>query len=101
MGQKSVHLEAMREINVSKQEIPDTSLNVAFLTMRVRAPNTDDWEKMSHLMEYLRGNKINLLYQVANTMGCRRGISTRRWRCNQTCAVTKEVNWRWVEDLPL
>ncbi len=34
---------------------PDTCLAIAFLTMRVRAPNTDDWEKLCHLIKYLRG----------------------------------------------
>ncbi len=30
--------------------------SIAFLTTRVRAPDTDDWEKLCHLMEYLRGD---------------------------------------------
>ncbi len=41
---------------VTKRARPDTCLAIAFLTTRARAPNTDDWEKLSHLMEYLRGN---------------------------------------------
>ena len=57
MGQRSAHLEAAIEINASKQAILDTSLSVAFLTTRFRATNTDDWEKVSHLMEYLRGSR--------------------------------------------
>jgi hypothetical protein len=40
---------------VRKQARQDTILSVAFLTTRVRAPDTDDWEKVSHLMESLRG----------------------------------------------
>ena len=32
----------------------DTSLRVEFLTMRVGAPNTNEWEKISHPMEYVR-----------------------------------------------
>ena len=42
---------------ISKRARPDTSLSVAFLTTRVRAPDTDDWGKLSHLMEYLRADK--------------------------------------------
>jgi hypothetical protein len=38
-----------------KRARPDTCLAIAFLTVRVRAPNTDDWEKLCHLLEYLRG----------------------------------------------
>ncbi len=41
---------------VTKRATPDTCLEIAFLTTRVRAPDTDDWEKLCHLMEYLRGN---------------------------------------------
>jgi hypothetical protein len=49
---------------------PDKCLSIVFLTTRVRAPNEDDWEKLRHLMEYLRrdhawplvlGAKINEL----------------------------------------
>ena len=32
----------------------DTSLGVAFLTLRVRAANTNEWEKVSHPIEYIR-----------------------------------------------
>jgi hypothetical protein len=43
-----------------------------FLTMRNRAPDTNDWEKLCHLMEYLRGGAIiiDLLFYVLTTMGC-------------------------------
>jgi hypothetical protein len=39
---------------VTKRARPDTCLSVAFLTTRVRAPDRDDWEKLRHLIEYLR-----------------------------------------------
>ena len=42
---------------VTKRARPDTSLAIAFLTTRVKAPDTDDWEKLFHLMEYLRGDR--------------------------------------------
>jgi hypothetical protein len=39
---------------VTKRARPDTSLAIAFLTMRVRAPATDYWEKLCHLVDYLK-----------------------------------------------
>ena len=36
----------------------ETSLGVEFLTVRVRAPDTNEWEKMSHLIEYSRGTPV-------------------------------------------
>ena len=53
------HKIVAKVLCVSKRAIPGTSPSVAFLTMRVRSPNTDDWEKLKliHLMEHLRGNK--------------------------------------------
>ncbi len=33
------------------------SLAIAFLTTQVRAPDIEDWEKLCHLMEYLRGDR--------------------------------------------
>ena len=41
---------------ISKRARTDTSLSVVFLTTRVRAPDTNDWGKLSHLMEYLRAD---------------------------------------------
>ena len=53
----SFHTVVAKLLYISKQARPDTSLSVAFLTTRVKAPDTDDWGKLSHLMEYLRANK--------------------------------------------
>ena len=53
----SFHTVVAKLLYLSKQSRPDTSLSVAFLTTRVRAPDTDDWGKLSHLMEYLRADK--------------------------------------------
>ena len=38
----SFHAIVPKILYVSKQARPDTSLSIAFLTTRVRAPNTDD-----------------------------------------------------------
>jgi hypothetical protein len=49
-----VHTIIAKTLYVTKRARPDTWLSIAFLTMRVRAPNIDDWEKLHHLMEFLR-----------------------------------------------
>jgi hypothetical protein len=50
------HTIVAKTLYVTKRARPDTCLAIAFLTTRVRAPDTNDWEKLCHLMEYLRGN---------------------------------------------
>ncbi len=50
------HTIVAKALYVTKQARPDTSLAIAFLTTRVKAPDTDDWEKLCHLMEYLQGD---------------------------------------------
>ncbi len=39
---------------VSKHARPDVSTALAFLMTRVRTPDVEDWDKLCHLMEYLR-----------------------------------------------
>jgi hypothetical protein len=51
------HLVA-KTLYVSKRARPDVSTAIAFLTTRVRAPDINDWRKLSHLMEYLRVNRL-------------------------------------------
>jgi hypothetical protein len=53
----SFHMIVAKTLYVTKRARPDTCLNIAFLTTRIRAPDTDDWEKLCHLMEYLRGDQ--------------------------------------------
>ncbi len=48
------HTIVAKTLYATKRARPDTCLSIAFLTTRVRAPNRDDWEKLRHLMEYLR-----------------------------------------------
>ncbi len=50
------HTIVAKTLYATKRARPNTCLAIAFLTTRVRAPNTNDWEKLCHLMEYLRGN---------------------------------------------
>ena len=45
----------------NKRARPDTCTAIAFLATRVRTPNEDDWDKLIHLMLYLRGtSKLSL-----------------------------------------
>jgi hypothetical protein len=50
------HTIVAKTLYVTRRAGPDTCLSTAFLTLttRVRAPDIDDWEKLHHLMEYLR-----------------------------------------------
>jgi hypothetical protein len=50
------HIIVAKTLYVTKRARPDTCLAIAFLKTRVRAPNTNYWEKRCHLMEYLRGD---------------------------------------------
>jgi hypothetical protein len=45
------HTVVAKLLYIGKQARLDMSLSVAFLITRVRAPDTDDWGKLSHLME--------------------------------------------------
>jgi hypothetical protein len=45
-----------KTLYVTKRARPNTCLAIAFLATRVRAPDTNDWEKLCHLLEYPRGN---------------------------------------------
>ena len=53
----SSHLIVAWVLYVIKRAIMGTSLGVEFLTMRVRAPNPNEWEKVSHWMKYSRGSQ--------------------------------------------
>jgi hypothetical protein len=48
------HTIIAKTLYVTKRARPNMCLSIAFQTTRVRAPNKDDWEKLRHLMEYLR-----------------------------------------------
>ncbi len=53
-GATAFHNLVAKTLCVSKRARPDVSTAIAFLTTRVRAPDVDDWRKLSHLIEYLR-----------------------------------------------
>jgi hypothetical protein len=58
-----------KALYVTKRARPDISLAIAFLTTKVRSPNTKDWEKLCHLMEYLRGDRDRPLILGADNEG--------------------------------
>jgi hypothetical protein len=63
------HTIVMKALCVTKRARPDISLVIAFLTTQVRSPNTEDWEKLPHLMEYLRGDRERPLILGSNNEG--------------------------------
>jgi hypothetical protein len=63
------HTIVAKTLHVTKRARPDTCLAIAFLTTRIRAPNTDDRDMLCHLMEYLRGNHDQSLVLGADNDG--------------------------------
>jgi hypothetical protein len=63
------HTIVAKTLYVTKRARPDTCLSVAFLTTKVRAPDRDDWEKLRHLIEYLRIDNIRSLVLGADNDG--------------------------------
>ena len=63
------HTLVAKTLYSTKRARPDTSTAIAFLTTRVREPDLDDWNKLTHLMKYLRGTKELPLVLSANKNG--------------------------------
>jgi hypothetical protein len=63
------HTIIAKTLYVTKRARPDICLSIAFLTTRVRAPDKDDWEKLRHLMEYLRKDHTQPLVLGAKNNG--------------------------------
>ena len=66
---KAFHNITAKGIYVAKRVRPDISLSIAFLTTRVKGPDTDNWRKLCHLVEYLRSTCGLPLILVANGTG--------------------------------
>jgi hypothetical protein len=49
------HNLVAKTLYATKQARHDTCTAIAFLTTRVQAPDKDDWNKLTHLMKYLKG----------------------------------------------
>jgi hypothetical protein len=63
------HTIVAKALYVTKRARWDINLAIAFLTMPVRSPNIEDWEKLCHLMEYLRGDRDRPLILGADNEG--------------------------------
>ncbi len=63
------HTIVAKTLYVTKRARPDMCLSIAFLTTRVRAPDKYDWEKLHHLMEYLKRDRARLLVFGAKNNG--------------------------------
>jgi hypothetical protein len=63
------HNLVAKTLYATKRARPNTCTAIAFLTTRVRAPNKDDWNKLTHLMKYLRGTRMLPLILSANGTG--------------------------------
>ena len=66
---KAFHNIVAKALYVTKRARPDISLAIAFLTTRVREPDVDDWKKLRHMVEYLRGTHDLPLVLGANDTG--------------------------------
>ncbi len=80
------HTIVAKTLYVTKRARPDTFLAIAFLATRVWAPVTDDWEKLYHLMEYLRGNSDRPLNLGADNNGLLMWYVDASLACIQTYA---------------
>jgi hypothetical protein len=63
------HNLVAKTLYATKRARPDTCTAIAFLTTRVQAPDKDDWNKLTHLMKYLRGMCMLPLILSANRTG--------------------------------
>jgi hypothetical protein len=75
------HNLVAKTVYATKRAKPDTCTAIAFLTMRVREPDKDDWTKFVHLMRYTRGTYTMPLILSAN------GSGTLRWWVDAFFAV--------------
>jgi len=70
---------------LAKRGRPDILLAVSYLTMRVKAPNTDDWKKLLRVLGYLKGT-IDLVL----TITCK-DLSVLNWYIDGSYAVHEDM----------
>jgi hypothetical protein len=68
-GATESHSLVAKTLYVSKHARPDVSMAIAFLSTRVRAPDINDWRKLSQLIEDLRVDRLCPLILSANGSG--------------------------------
>jgi hypothetical protein len=75
------HNLVAKTLYATTQARPDTCTAIAFLAKRVQAPDKDNWNKLTHLMKYLRGMRMLPLTLSAN------GTGILKWWVDATFAV--------------
>jgi hypothetical protein len=82
---KEFHHLVAKTLYATKRSRPDTCTPVAYLTTRVRDPNTNDWDKLSHMVKYLRGTKEMPLTLSASNAG------VLKWWVDRSFAVHPDM----------
>jgi hypothetical protein len=85
------HTVVEKTLYVTKRARLDTGLAIAFLTTRVRAPDTNDWEKLFHLMEYFRGDQDHPLILSGKNDGVLMWYIDAAFAVHPTCVDTLVV----------
>ena len=62
------HTNTAKLLFLSKRARPDVQTTVAYLTTWLRAPDEDDYKKLSHVMKYLRGSIDKILTLEGDVM---------------------------------
>ncbi len=81
------HTIVAKALYITKRARPDISLVIAVLAMQVRSPEIEDWEKLRHLMEYLRGDRERPLILGTDNEGM------LVWYVNASFAVHPNMQW--------
>ena len=80
-----MHNMVARGLFLCKQARPDIQTVIAFLTTRVSQPDIDDWKKLQHLINYLRGTKELCLILNSD------GTNIIKWYVDAAYAVHKDM----------
>jgi hypothetical protein len=81
-SQTAFHHLVAKTLYISKRARLDVSTAIAFLTTRVKAPDIHDWRKFSHMMEYLRVERLRPLILSAKD-----GSGVLMWYVDASFAV--------------
>jgi hypothetical protein len=95
------HNLVAKTLFATKRARPDTCTAIAFLTTRVRAPTTDDWRKLAHLMKYLRGTRNMPLVLSADGSGVLKWWVDASFAVTQICVDILVAGFPWVKAFQL
>ena len=82
---QTFHTITARTLFCGKQARPDTLPTISFLTMRVEEPDTNDWQKLSRLMKYMKQTVNDVLTLSA------KNLNAVKWWVDGSYAVHKDV----------